>query len=210
MSLSAIEESGFTLGLDLGQASEFTALAVDQWFALPAEYSSNGRTMFSHNIAFLHRFQVGTPLPTVVDGVLKALHQIRARDAVPVYVDTTGTGRMALELLRDAELSPIGVTITGGVSQAHAGRDDLRVPKRDLAGLVQVGLQSESLKIAADMPLTPTLAKELAAFKVKVNLAAPDSFESWREGEHDDLVLAAALAVWGTEHHCRRPRFVFG
>ncbi len=210
MNHAAVEEAGYTLGLDLGQSSEFTALAVDQWFALPGDYSANGRTMFSHNVAFLHRFPVGTPLPLVVAGVVRALAQLRTREAVPLYVDTMGTGRMALELLRDAELRSIGVTVTGGVTQAHAGRDDLRVPKRDLAGLVQVGLQSESLKIAADMPLTPTLAKELAAFKVKVNLTAPDSFEAWREGEHDDLVLASALAVWGTEHHYGRPRLMFG
>ena len=115
-----------------------------------------------------------------------------------------------MELLRDAGLGPIGVTITAGVTYTRAGRDDLRVPKRDLAGLVQLGLQTEMLKIAADMPLTPTLAREMAAFKGRVNIAASDSFEAWREGEHDDLVLAAALAVWGAEHHQKRPQLMFG
>ena len=206
MNFEAVEESGYAVGLDLGQPSEFTALAIDRWFALPGEFTASGRTSFQHDLAFLHRFPVGTPLPGVVAGVVRALGQLRTREAVPVYVDTTGVGRMALELLRDAGLGPIGVTIT----YTRAGRDDLRVPKRDLAGLVQLGLQTEMLKIAADMPLTPTLAREMAAFKVRVNLAAPDSFESWREGEHDDLVLAAALAVWGAEHHQRRPQLMFG
>ncbi len=42
-----------------------------------------------------------------------------------------------------------------------------------------------------------TLEKELSTFKRKINLAtAHDSYEHWREGDHDDLVLAAALAVW--------------
>jgi hypothetical protein len=42
-----------------------------------------------------------------------------------------------------------------------------------------------------------TLRKELSTFKVKINIAsATESFESWRTGQHDDLVLACCLAVW--------------
>ena len=87
---------------------------------------------------------------------------------------------------------------------------DDRVPRRDLAGPVQVGLQSESLKIAAEMPLILTLTKEMTACKGRVNLASSDTFGSWREGEHGDLVLAAALAVRRKEHHYSRPPRIFG
>jgi hypothetical protein len=46
-----------------------------------------------------------------------------------------------------------------------------------------------------------TLKKELLNFKRKINLnTAHDSYEHWREGDHDDLVLATSLAVW----FCRR------
>lgn len=32
---------------------------------------------------------------------------------------------------------------------------------------------------------------------MKVNVSTGhDSYEAWREGDHDDLVLAAALAAW--------------
>jgi hypothetical protein len=35
-------------------------------------------------------------------------------------------------------------------------------------------------------------------FKRKINLkTAHDSYEHWRETDHDDLVLATALACWG-------------
>jgi hypothetical protein len=41
------------------------------------------------------------------------------------------------------------------------------------------------------------LRAELLNFRVKINLASGhDSYEAWREGDHDDLVLAAAMAVW--------------
>jgi hypothetical protein len=37
-------------------------------------------------------------------------------------------------------------------------------------------------------------------FKLKINITTGhDSYEAWREGEHDDLVLAAALAVWAAD-----------
>lgn len=42
------------------------------------------------------------------------------------------------------------------------------------------------------------LRAELLNFRVKINLkTAHDFYEAWREGDHDDLVLAAALAAWG-------------
>ena len=33
-------------------------------------------------------------------------------------------------------------------------------------------------------------------FRARVSLAAKDEDLAWREGEHDDLVLAVAAAVW--------------
>jgi hypothetical protein len=40
------------------------------------------------------------------------------------------------------------------------------------------------------------LIKELQNFKVKITAAANEIFEAWREGEHDDLLLAVAIAAW--------------
>jgi hypothetical protein len=71
------------------------------------------------------------------------------------------------------------------------------VPKRDLVSVMQVALQSGWLKIAAELELAETLKNELLNFKVKVNIATGhDSYEVWRENEHDDLVLACAMACW--------------
>jgi hypothetical protein len=41
-----------------------------------------------------------------------------------------------------------------------------------------------------------TLLRELQTFRVKNTEAGRESFESWRERPHDDLVFAAALACW--------------
>ena len=46
--------------------------------------------------------------------------------------------------------------------------------------------------------MAETLKQELLNFRVKVNVStAHDSYEAWREGDHDDLVLATGLALWG-------------
>ncbi len=44
-----------------------------------------------------------------------------------------------------------------------------------------------------------TLADELHNFKVTISALGHDSYgagDGWREGAHDDLVLAVALAAW--------------
>jgi hypothetical protein len=60
------------------------------------------------------------------------------------------------------------------------------------------------LKIAPALREAKTLTKELQTFRVKVSLAkANESFEAWRERDHDDLVLAVAMAVWLAERPLR-------
>ena len=82
---------------------------------------------------------------------------------------------------------------------SHVGAN-WRVPKRDLAGAVQVLLQHQRLRFAAALPFTPVLTQELLNFRVKIDPAtAHDSYSAWREKDHDDLVLALALAAWWGE-----------
>ena len=94
------------------------------------------------------------------------------------------------------------ITITGGDQVTRDGRDT-RVPKRDLVGVVQALLQTGRLKIAPDLPLTSVLTAELLNFRATISAAGHDSYgagQDWREGNHDDLVLALALAVWDAQH----------
>ena len=95
-----------------------------------------------------------------------------------------------------------GVTVTGGDRVRREGRSSW-VPKRDLIGAVQAALQGRRLKIALGLPEAQTLLRELENFRVKVALSGHDSYgvgEEWRVGQHDDLVLALAVALWVAEH----------
>ena len=110
-------------------------------------------------------------------------------------------------MLGQRGLEPIAITITGGDSVTYD--HGWRVPKRDLVGGVQVLLQTDRLKFSADIPAVPQLVQELLAFRVKIDpLTAHDSYGAWREGAHDDLVLAVAVTTWwGLRWHAPKRRF---
>jgi hypothetical protein len=111
-----------------------------------------------------------------------------------LIVDHTGVGRGVVHLLRERGLWFKAVTITGGDVAQHTGSS---VPKRDLVAALVVPFQTGALKVAEGLELWPTLRKELLTFKRKINIrTGHDSYEHWRESDHDDLVLATALACW--------------
>lgn len=116
-----------------------------------------------------------------------------------MVVDWTGVGRPVVDMLREAEMYPAAVFITGG-DAVHQDGKEYRVPKRDLVGSVQVLLQTQRLKIASSLKEASTLTAELLAFKVNINAKGHDRYGNdvgdWRENPHDDLVLAVALACW--------------
>jgi hypothetical protein len=69
---------------------------------------------------------------------------------------------------------------------------------------VQTLLQNGRLQIAEALALAEVLKRELPSFRVKVDpRTAYDSYEHWREQDHDDLVLAVACAAWFREYSNR-------
>ncbi|MEN6341044.1 MAG: hypothetical protein ABFC89_00630 [Methanospirillum sp.] len=177
--------SSYHVGLDLGQAADYTAIAVVEW------------TPDALKVRHLQRFALGTLYPAIVDAVAGLVSRLPG--SPELAVDQTGVGRPVVDLLRVRGLRFDAVTITGGDTATHDGQD-WRVPKRDLVGAVAVALQNERLKIARALPEAETLKRELLNFKVTIDpKTAHDSYSSWRESDHDDLVLAVALAVWSAE-----------
>ena len=65
-------------------------------------------------------------------------------------------------------------------------------------------LDGQRLLIAESLPEAGLLIKELLNFRLKVSNAGRDTYETGREGEHDDLVLATALAAWYGENQIKR------
>ena len=168
----------------------------------------------------LERPAFGTPYTDVVERIVELVVQLGGRPIVAV--DATGVGRPVTDMLWKAlkkELERTNtyvdrctVTITGGDSVTKNPDGGVRMPKRDLIYATLVLLQNGQLKIADALPLKDTLVKELLNFRVKINIStAHDSYEAWREGDHDDLVLSVALACWAGERYMKRgaPVYVF-
>ena len=57
-------------------------------------------------------------------------------------------------------------------------------------------LRDDELRIAASMPDAPVLLRELQNFRARFTQSGNATLNA-REGAHDDLVLALALAVCG-------------
>jgi len=188
-----------TLGLDLGQMQDYTALAV-------LERVGASGDVVEHHLRDLRRFPLGTPYPDIVERLAGLMERPQLRGATLV-VDATGVGAAVIDMLDGRGLGPVPVWITAGERAEQAGAG-WRVPKRDLVAVVQVLLQTGRLKLAAALPEVAPLAQELRAFRVRYTPAGRDVYGAWREGEHDDLVLALALACWWSEQGRASPQEV--
>jgi hypothetical protein len=185
----------YLCGLDLGQQKDYTALAIAEY------YRPDGakRLPLQYDVRHIERVPLGTSYPVIVNRVHTLLDAPRLQGHVKLIVDGTGVGRPVIDMLCQEGLNPVAVSIHGGdaVSRETRGCTWYRVPKRDLIGVVQVALHAQRLRIAAAHPMASTLIAEMQNYRVKIDPnTAHDSYSTWREGVHDDLVLACALACW--------------
>ena len=203
----------WVVGVDLGQSRDFTAIVVEMLSLVERTYCTpdawqnvqRRETIVLHKVKHIERVPLGTSYPDVIELVR---HRVTGLPAMPrptqLVVDATGVGRPVLDLMRRADLDPFGVTITGGGGETVEKRD-ARVAKRLLANTVAVALDTGRLTFPAPGEHRDTLRRELSAFRVTVNANQNETFESWREKFHDDLVRAAALAVWWGSR--QRPKY---
>lgn len=183
----------YFLGLDLGQAADYTALVITE--RIPADPKP------LYHLRHIQRLPLGTPYPNIVEQVQAVTQMPLLQHEAALAIDATGVGAPVVDMFVSARLACplVAVHIHGGDTVTHEGRH-YRVPKRNLVAVVQVLLQGGRLKIAEGLPETKTLVRELLGFKVKIDpQTAHDSYAAWRENIHDDLVLATALSLWAAE-----------
>jgi len=164
----------FWIGLDLGQATDYTAICVIEQLGSTLE----GDDKPVYHLRHIERPQLGTPYPRIVARLCELVTTPEINDRYLIVADATGVGAPVVDLLHEASLAVAPVTITGGDAPVCID-GHWRVPKRDRVFAL--------------------LVNELLNFKVKISAAGHDSYAAWREGVHDDLVLSAALAVWHAE-----------
>jgi hypothetical protein len=195
--------TSYFVGVDLGQSRDFTAIAAVERQELsgewdPAAYTCRKTTAL--RLRFLERVELGTTYPDVVERVVQVTRSRDLAGRCHLVVDGTGVGRPVVDLLRQAKpgCPIIAAVITSGQRETRID-GYYGIPKRDLMVGLQVLLQQGELQIAAGLKYGPALAEEMAAMEVKVTSAGREQFGAWREGTHDDLVFAVALACWGSK-----------
>ena len=189
------------LGLDLGQATDYTAMVAIERNQVLINRNTGERQMQLH-ARHAERFSLGTTYPQIVEKVGERVNAIGMEHGYMLLPDATGVGRPVVDMFRKQGLKLVPITITGGdkaLFDVQLG--GWRVPKRDLVSNGQVLLQNGQLKFAKDLMHGKTLIDELLNFKMKVSNAGHDSYEAWREGEHDDLVLALLMACWYAKNY---------
>lgn len=216
--LTTLAPPRFLVGLDIGQLSDPTALAIGEREMVLVD---GQRLAPRFLVRFLERVPLRTPYPQMVRGVRQRLTALG--EPATLLLDATGVGRGVVDLFKEpvtaeqheAEaayhprwrlarvLHPVAITLTGGAQarQVEGRLDEWTVPKRDLIMVLQVALQQGRVQVAKALPDAATLVKEAQQFQWRPTKTGDDAYGAWREGQHDDLLLAVAMLVWWGERY---------
>jgi hypothetical protein len=112
-----------------------------------------------------------------------------------LYCDGTGVGLALRDSFHRAGISSTFVAIHGGQSVTTSPSGMTGIPKADLIGGLQIALEQKRFRVPASLAHASTLVSELHAFRVKPTASRNLTWAA-ASGQHDDLVLAAALAAY--------------
>ena len=192
-----LEKVRYIAGLDVAQQHDWTAIAV-----LEVVRTQEGREV---RLRSLDRWQKLYPDTLEELGVIFS-DEILARRTI-LAADATGPGLSLYEdMVRDeALLSCVGedritpVVITPGQAEEKDGRFR-RVPKHLLITRLQSALRRHLIKVPKKLPLYNILESEIEGYELKIREGSKHvTFSNNpRDGgpEHDDTILALALAWW--------------
>jgi hypothetical protein len=185
----------YFVGLDLGQRRDHTAIAVVERREAQKAYRA---TEFAGIwVRHLERVPLGTAYPRVVERVREILGHRELSGRCFLVVDGTGVGVPVVDMLRGARLGCEirSVTITGGARE-HLSGSVWNVPKQDLMAGVQVLMERNELRVAKALKEAGALMKELMNVRLRQGESGRIRMGADGHGEHDDLVIAVALACW--------------
>lgn len=206
--------STFFIGLDLGKTQDPTAIAIFERFLAIRKQEpkfdnrigyeeavkkakSRERRLFVYHCRYLRRWELGTDYMEISKDLRDMVEEKPELRNCICGVDETGVGSAVVEMIRAfrPQCRIIPVLITTG-HKATLQKGSIHVAKKQLASVLMVLYQSRRIHISTELDHAETLNRELGNFKVKITASGNETFEAWREKEHDDLVLAACIAAW--------------
>ncbi len=219
----------YSVGVDLGQANDPTAIAVLEKTIAPPEtalFSPVGESprdrlvkgSVVYDLVYLKRPRLGTAYDTIARRVADLVCELEPQGAfgelgqVTLSVDGTGVGRGVVDMLR-TEFRRRGTTskavprvdfravsVTGSntsLKKPESLHGYWSVPKKDLVFPAVAAFQQGKIRIGK-VTDRDALVNELKNYRRTTNIATGNmAFEPWRESQHDDLLFAVCLSLWG-------------
>lgn len=194
----------FYVGLDLGQAADYTALTITERVVVRTGVDDNGKAAFAvqQHVRHIERYPLMTSYAEVVRSVYQYTRTPQLASNYKLVADATGVGMPVVESLRMNDIEVVPVVITGGNAETF---DEMtaawHIPKKVLISNLLLLFGNRSIKISDGLKDKKVIMDELANFKMKITAKGNDTYEAWREGDHDDLVLSLALGCWYSERY---------
>jgi len=189
----------FYLGIDIGHVSDYTAIAVleklETYIGLDkVHYNPAYKTTYT--LRHIERFPRGTTYTAIVNHFKSITQTPLLKSKCTFVVDATGAGRPIFDMIRNKVqyCSKHSITITSGSSASHSN-DTNNVPKATLITCLQLAIESGNLRIPKSLTHLNLLLNELTNFKAKLRPSGYTTMQA-AHGEHDDLLMAVALAVY--------------
>ena len=189
------EKTRIYLGLDVGKRQDHTAIAAlelrwrygakDNVTQAVAQYPT---LLLSYSI----RYPIDTETTRIPQFVRDTLQLYRPAYGEPnrvdkLLVDATGVGHTIVELIRKdqpkAQVQP--VTLTNGHVERQLKDNYLSLPRPDLINRLKMIFELGNIQLLDSAPGFVDMERELVQFQ-----------PSGEQQEHDDLVMALAMAVW--------------
>ena len=184
----------FFVGLDLGQQTDPTAIAVLERTAIQTGFDRVNWVPVEqdvYHLRHLERLPLKTPYAAVVEHVREILQPLAPR--ATLVVDATGIGGPIVEMLKAARLpgTLIPVIITSGDRETRHPRAE-EEPDRRPPDHVRAGRAEDRREPRGNQTLRPGTLHHAS----QNHPSARETFSPAKSTAHDDLVLAAALAAW--------------
>jgi hypothetical protein len=210
-----IPSSRVAVGVDLGQSKDPTSIAVvEQSRRVIAPHTPHChvraleevlRTEPSkYAIRSLEQAPLGESYPAQAQLLKRTLSRQSVAEHDPeVWVDYTGVGRAVFDIFRQERVPNIkALTITFAGQAGPNGHGGHSVPKVELVSNLHALMHTGRLRVPLNLPMGKAFRRELAEFQVSYSNVGNARFGA-REGAHDDLILAVALAVYGLQNERR-------
>jgi hypothetical protein len=199
--------ANYVVALDPGQRQDPAALVIVEKVMLALD-SPQAPQRHRWDIAYAQQWRLGTPHTDVVDDTLALMARPVFEDARLLF-DATGVGAVYTDLLRQARRDDrISNPATPIILTAGLLDNGPHLAKRNVIGALEAKL-SNGLLAVYDIPLRKEIEKQFRSFRLKYSQSGADTYEALREGkDHDDLVVAIAIATYWRNVGAGMPRYL--